>query len=87
KDRPLLVYISAQDNTFINVTCTKTVAIQPLASFRVGLDNIRNRYRFFTDEKMVVKDDDKFTVQLPVIKSKPRETKGQPATDRARMAL
>ena len=87
KDRPLLVYISAQDNTFINVTCTKTVAIQPLASFRVGLDNIRNRYRFFTDEKMVVKDDDKFTVQLPVIKSKPRETKGQPANDRARMAL
>jgi len=87
KDRPLLVYISAQDNTFINVTCTKTVAIQPLASFRVGLDNIRNRYRFFTDEKMVVKDDDKFTVQLPVIKSKPRETKGQPATDRARIDL
>jgi len=78
KDRPLLVYISAQDNTFINVTCTKTVAIQPLASFRVGLDNIRNRYRFFTDEKMVVKDDDKFTVQLPVIKSKP---------DRARIDL
>jgi len=87
KDRPLLVYISAQDNTFINVTCTKTVAIQPLASFRVGLDNIRNRYRFFTDEKMVVKDDDKFTVQLPVIKSKPKETKGQPVTDRARIAL
>jgi two-component system LytT family sensor kinase len=87
KDRPLLVYISAQDNTFINVTCTKTVAIQPLASFRVGLDNIRNRYRFFTDEKMVIKDDDKFTVQLPVVKSKPKETKGQPITDRARIAL
>jgi len=87
KDRPLLVYISAQDNTFINVTCTKTVAIQPLASFRVGLDNIRNRYRFFTDEKMVVKDDDRFTVQLPVIKSKPREAKGQLTADRTRIAL
>ncbi len=69
KEQPLLVYISAQDNTFINVTSTKTVAIHPNTSFRVGLDNIRNRYRFFTAEKIVVKDDEKFTVQLPVIKS------------------
>jgi sensor histidine kinase YesM len=86
KDRPLLVYISAQDNTFINVTCTKTVAIQPNASFRVGLDNIRNRYRFFTEEKMVVKDDDKFTVQLPVLKTKPREARGQSMADHERIA-
>ena len=75
KDRPLLVYISAQDNTFINVISTKTVALQPATSFRVGLENIRNRYRFFTEEKMVIKDDDKFTVQLPVIKSTLRDAK------------
>ena len=87
KDRPLLVYISAQDNTFINVTCTKTVAIQPNTSFRVGLDNIRNRYRFFTEEKVIVKDDDKFIVQLPVIKSKPREAKGQPIADPVRIDI
>jgi len=64
----LLVYISAQDNTYINIICTKTVAIQPSASFRVGLDNIRNRYLFFTKEKMVIKDDEKFIVQLPVLR-------------------
>ncbi len=85
KERPLLVYISAQDNTFINVTSTKTVAVHPAAGFRVGLDNIRNRYRFFTEEKVVVKDDDKFTVQLPVLKSKVREAKG-PVADHARIA-
>lgn len=69
KDQPLLVYISAQDNTYINVTNTKTSAAQPGTSFRVGLDNIRNRYKFFTTEKVVVKEEDKFLVQLPVIKS------------------
>jgi LytS/YehU family sensor histidine kinase len=82
KEQPLLVYISAQDNTHIHVTSTKTVAIHPDASFRVGLDNIRNRYRFFTPEKIVVKDDEKFTVQLPVIKSSSMAAKSQPTTDR-----
>lgn len=71
REQPLLVYISAQDNTFINVTNTKTTAIQPGSSFRVGLDNIRNRYKFFTGEKVVVKDDEKFSVHLPVIRKMP----------------
>jgi len=69
RDQPLLVYISALDNTHITVANTKTVAAHPKTSFRVGLENIRNRYRFFTPEKIVVKDDEKFTVQLPVIKN------------------
>ena len=81
KDQPLLVYISAQDNTFINITSTKTVAIQSVTSFRVGLDNIRNRYQFFTKEKVVVKDYEKFSVQLPVIKSRPVVAKGQVVHD------
>jgi len=81
KEQPLLVYISAQDNTYVNVTSTKTVAIQSVTSFRVGLDNIRNRYQFFTREKIVVKDDDKFTVQLPVIRPKPLTAKGHSILD------
>lgn len=71
KDAPLLVYISAQDNTHIHVTNTKTQAIQPLTSFKVGLENIRHRYSFFSSEKVVVKNDDKFTVKLPVIRHVP----------------
>lgn len=69
KDNPLLVYISAQDNTHILVTSTKTIAVTPSVSFKIGLDNIKNRYQFFTEEKIVVKDEAKFTVQLPVIKN------------------
>jgi LytS/YehU family sensor histidine kinase len=68
KDSPLLVYISAQDNTFINVINTKTQTIQPLNSFKVGLENIRHRYSFFSNEKVQVKNEDKFTVRLPVIR-------------------
>ncbi len=68
REAPLLVYISAQDNTFINVSSTKTTAVAA-PGFKVGLDNIRNRYRFFTDIKVVVRDEEKFTVQLPVLKS------------------
>lgn len=81
KEQPLLVYISAQDNTYINITSTKTVAVQAITSFRVGLENIRNRYHFFTPEKIVVKDDEKFTVQLPVIKSRTAPAKGQLLTE------
>ena len=69
KDQPLLVYISAQDNSYIIVTSTKTVAVQPGHSFRIGLENIRNRYQFFTKEKILIKDAERFTVQLPVIKA------------------
>jgi len=68
KDKPLLVYIGAQDNTHLLVTNTKTDATQPVVSFRVGLENIHQRYKFFTSEKVVVKDGEKFSVQLPVLK-------------------
>lgn len=68
KDQPLLVYISAQDNTHITVICTKTTSIKPSHSFKIGLENIRNRYEFFTSDKIVIKDEDRFIVQLPVLK-------------------
>lgn len=69
KAHPLFIYISAQDNTLINVSSTKTVAAPNAQSLQVGLANIKNRYKFFTNEKIVVKDNDKFVVQLPVIKA------------------
>jgi hypothetical protein len=75
KDNALMVYISAIDNTHINVTNTKTKAINPAQSFKVGLDNIKQRYQFFTNERVTVRDDEKFSVLLPVIKStKPTTT-------------
>jgi two-component system LytT family sensor kinase len=68
KEQPLLVYISAPDSTRISVISTKTTSIKPSHSFKIGLDNIRNRYEFFSNEKIVIKDTDRFIVQLPVIK-------------------
>jgi two-component system LytT family sensor kinase len=68
KETPLFVYISAQDNTHILISNSKTTAAQPITSFRVGLENIHKRYQFFTTEKIIIRDDDKFLVQLPVLK-------------------
>jgi two-component system, LytTR family, sensor kinase len=74
KDAPLLVYISAQDNTHINVTNTKTSVINPVTSFKVGLENIRHRYSFFSTEKIVVKNEERFTVKLPVLRTSSGKT-------------
>lgn len=67
KEYPLHVYISAQDNTRILVSNTKTVS-EKTVSFQIGLTNIINRYRYFSPEKVIIKDDAKYTVILPVIK-------------------
>lgn len=66
-EKKLFIYITAQDNTYLKVINTKTSSADNVQSFKVGLENIRKRYRFFTQDQILVKDDDKFTVQLPVI--------------------
>lgn len=72
KDHPLLVHISAKDNTSLVIYNTKTTTVKPLSGFRVGLDNIHKRYSFFTQEKVIVRDEEKFFVQLPVLKKNSR---------------
>lgn len=69
REQPLLVYIGALDNTHIQVYNTKTSAVKPATSFRVGLENIHKRYSFFTKSKVFVRDEEKFLVQLPVLKN------------------
>jgi two-component system, LytTR family, sensor kinase len=44
--------------------------LDTVSSFRVGLENIKRRYSYFTDKKIEVKDDEKFMVSLPVIHQK-----------------
>jgi len=79
KEQPLLVYISAQDNTHITVISTKTTSIKPSHSFKIGLENIRNRYEFFSSDKIVIKDEDRFIVQLPVLKAQKEKKSRKPA--------
>jgi two-component system LytT family sensor kinase len=68
KEQPLLIYISAQDNTQIIVSNSKTTSTKA-ESLQIGLNNIVNRYQFFTDGKVLVKNEARFSVTLPVIKT------------------
>lgn len=74
KDHPLLVYITAKDNTHLVITNTKTVTQSNVSGFKVGIENIKQRYRFFSDEKIIIRNEEKFSVQLPVLKLKPKTT-------------
>lgn len=67
REQPLLIYISAQDNTRILVSNSKTTT-EKSESFQIGLTNIVSRYQFFTTEKVVVKNETRFMVVLPVLK-------------------
>jgi hypothetical protein len=69
REQPLLVYLSARDNTHLLVTNSKTKHNESTTSFHVGLEAIHKRYAFFSPEKILITDTDKFTVQLPVIKN------------------
>jgi two-component system, LytTR family, sensor kinase len=69
-DQKLFIYITAQDNTYLKVINTKTGATDQVASFKVGLENIRKRYQYFTDKRIEVRDEEKFSVSLPVIHSR-----------------
>lgn len=71
KDHPLMVYVSARDNTSLLVHNTKTSPVKTVSGFRVGLDNIRKRYSYFTPSDVVIRDADRFTVELPVLKLSP----------------
>ena len=66
-DKKLFIYITAQDNTYVKVINTKTESDFNVSSFKVGLENIRKRYQFFTEKQIEVQDDEKFIVALPVI--------------------
>lgn len=68
-ETPLLIYLSARDNTHLLVTNSKTKLNNTTAGFQVGLESIHKRYAFFTNEKIQLIDTDKFTVQLPILKT------------------
>ncbi|MEJ1239635.1 histidine kinase [Chryseolinea sp. T2] len=81
QEEKLFIYISAQDNTYLRIINTKSKSNGPVHSFRLGLENIRKRYEFFTDKKIVVRDDEKFTVALPVL-ADASDAKGDGSSDR-----
>jgi len=65
-DNPLKINIRATDEEII-VLNNKTGSPSKTASHRVGLDNIRKRYSFFTPLEVQLSDEDYFEVKLPMI--------------------
>ncbi|OEK07144.1 sensor histidine kinase [Roseivirga misakiensis] len=65
-DNPLKINIRATDEEII-VLNNKTGTPSKTASHRVGLDNIRKRYSFFTAQEVQLIDNDYFEVKLPMI--------------------
>lgn len=68
-DKKLFIYISALDNTYLKVVNTKTGVRDHVTSFQIGLENIQKRYQFFTSRPIQVRDEEKFSVSLPLILS------------------
>lgn len=66
-ETPLFIYITALDNTHLKIINTKSRQDLSVNSFKVGLENIKKRYAYFTDQKIEVRNDEKFMVSLPVI--------------------
>ena len=54
----------------IKVSNRKTEKPADTSSFRVGLSNIKSRYKFFTESNIEIVDNDSFTVSLPVLTDK-----------------
>ncbi len=67
-DNPLKINIRATEDEII-VLNNKTGTPSKTASHRVGLDNIRKRYAFFTSHEIELSDEDYFEVKLPMISS------------------
>jgi two-component system, LytTR family, sensor kinase len=67
KEKPLYIYITAIDNTQLKVVNTKSTMHATVPSTRIGLDNIRQRYRYFTTRDIEIRDSESYTVLLPVI--------------------
>ncbi|MBI1768269.1 MAG: histidine kinase [Bacteroidetes bacterium] len=69
RESPLTVTISSLESNQLIVTNTKTETTPDKSGFSIGLDNIKRRYAFFTKEQVVVKNEEQFSVQLPILKA------------------
>jgi two-component system LytT family sensor kinase len=66
-DSPLYVRIYLSDQNQLTVSNNILAGGQGLASFRVGLDNIRLRYQYYAQAAISVVKEEDFVVQLPLL--------------------
>lgn len=67
---PLVISISASDQQLSVVNNLQPRSVEPNESPRIGLDNIRRRFEFFTDRPVIVRHDaQEFSVTIPVLQT------------------
>jgi len=67
KDNRLEIFVGTMENKFLRVSNNKLTPAEDVRSFRVGLDNIRMRYSFYSDSNIKIENEDFFMVQLPIL--------------------
>lgn len=65
-DAPLKIHVR-NDETHLIVLNNKTGTPSKTSSHKVGLNNIRKRYAFFSPEEIKIVDDNYFEVRLPIL--------------------
>ena len=68
EEKPVTITLFIE-NDFLIVSNTLNPKSAIETSSPTGLDNIKNRYAYFTDEKVIIiKTDNLFTIKLPLLK-------------------
>ncbi|MFC2128325.1 sensor histidine kinase [Bacteroidota bacterium] len=78
EETPLLVTIRKKNKDYIEISnnlIDRAYNLDSIGKYagkstKVGLDNIRERYKYFTNNKMIIEKDEFFRVQIPVIQKK-----------------
>lgn len=69
KSKPLHIQVCTKGDQYLVVKNNIQKKNQIMPSTKVGLENIRNRYRFFTDQQVIIEEKDgQFIVAIPLIK-------------------
>jgi LytS/YehU family sensor histidine kinase len=66
-EQPLNIELVSQDDKVIQVINNKTEQPVRVKSNKIGLNNIKRRYKYFTSNKVKVVDEQKFAVTVPII--------------------
>lgn len=71
-DAPLLIRITADDD-MLTVANNLQARIRSEESSGTGLQNIQSRYAFFTDRKLIIRQDEhEFCVSIPLLRTRPK---------------
>lgn len=66
--QPLVVHLNITENNYLTVSNNLQARIEPQNQTGIGIQNVKNRYRFFTDKPVeIIRTSTHFTVALPLL--------------------